>query len=98
MTPDLSMPTVADAEPEERERYGLPLPPDISHLVTEDDTPVDSLLSEKQQRLLVTCLYSSWAPGLPFLAAANVGLFYGLKLPAIVPDALLSLGVEVSQD
>jgi hypothetical protein len=30
--------------------------PDISNLVIEDDTPVDSLISEKQQRLLVTSL------------------------------------------
>lgn len=92
------IPTIADATPEEREQYGLPLPPDIDHLITEDDTPVDNLLSEKQQRLLVGCLYSSWSPGIPFFAAANVGLFYGLKLPAIVPDVMLSLGVEVAED
>lgn len=50
---------------------------DISHIVTEDDTPVDNL-SEKQQRLLTEALYSSWlAPNgsKRFLAAANVGLF-----------------------
>ena len=27
--------------------------PDVRYLVTEDDTPVDNLFSEKQQRLLV---------------------------------------------
>jgi len=48
---------------------------DISHLVIEDDTPVDNLQSEKQQRLLVEPLYSSKALPSPFLAAANVGLF-----------------------
>ena len=50
--------------------------PDIQHLVTEDDTPVDNMPSEKQQRLLTEPLYSSWAgpgAGRPFLAAANVG-------------------------
>ena len=31
----------------------------INELVTEDDTPVDNLLSEKQQRLLTEPLYSS---------------------------------------
>ncbi|PIG94008.1 Uma2 family endonuclease [Gloeocapsopsis sp. IPPAS B-1203] len=72
--------------------------PDISHLVTEDDTPVDNLLAEKQQRLLTSCLYSSWKPGVPFLATANVGLFYTVNQPAIVPDVLLSLDVEVPQD
>lgn len=72
--------------------------PDISHLVTEDDTPVDNFQSEKQQRLLVEPLYSSWVPEVPFIAAANVGLFYGLKKDPIVPDALLSLDVEIPDD
>lgn len=66
---------------------------DISHLVIEDDTPVDNFQSEKQQRLLVEPLYSSKALPMPFLAAANVGLFYKLKGEPIVPDVLLSLGV-----
>ncbi|MCY6488699.1 hypothetical protein [Leptolyngbya sp. GGD] len=56
---------------------------DISHLalpsaheyVSEDDTPVDNLQSEKQQRLLVEPLYSAKPIPSPFLAAANVGLF-----------------------
>ena len=33
--------------------------PDISNLVIEDDTPVDNLISEKQQRLLTEPLYSA---------------------------------------
>ena len=39
------------------------LHPDVEHLVTEDDTPVDNVFSEKQQRLLTEPLYSSpgWA-------------------------------------
>lgn len=72
--------------------------PDISHLVTEDDTPVDNLISEKQQRFLTTCLYSSLSQDVPFLATANVGLFYGLKQPPLVPDVLLSLEVSVPED
>ena len=32
---------------------------DISHIVIEDDTPMDNFQSEKQQRLLVEPLYSS---------------------------------------
>ncbi len=71
---------------------------DISHLVTEDETPVDNFQSEKQQRLLVEPLYSSWSPGVPFIAAANVGLFYALKQEPIVPDAMLSLGLEMPTD
>jgi hypothetical protein len=71
---------------------------DISHLVIEDDTPVDNFQSEKQQRLLVEPLYSSWSPGFSFVAAANVGLFYGIKLDPIVPDAFLSLNVGMPSD
>ena len=75
--------------------------PDITHLMTEDDTPVDNLPSEKQQRLLTEPLYSSWegpGAGRPFLAAANVGVFYLARNPAIVPDMFLSLDVEVAPD
>lgn len=75
--------------------------PDIDALITEDDTPVDNLPSEKQQRLLTEPLYSSWAgPGdnRPFLAAANVGVFSQTRTPAIVPDMFLSLDVTVAQD
>ena len=71
---------------------------DISHIVTEDDTPVDNFQSEKQQRLLVEPLYSSWSLDMPFIAAANVGLFYALKQDPIVPDAMLSLGLEMPTD
>jgi Uma2 family endonuclease len=71
---------------------------DISHLVIEDDTPVDNFQSEKQQRLLVEPLYSSWSPGTSFVAAANVALFYGLKLDPIVPDTFLSLNVTMPID
>ena len=71
---------------------------DISHLVIEDDTPVDNFQSEEQQRLLVEPLYSSKVLPVPFLAAANVGLFYKLKGDPIVPDMLLSLGVQRPDD
>lgn len=53
--------------------------PDISSLVIEDDTPVDNFQSEKQQRLLTEPLYSSRVLSVPFIAAANVGLFYAIK-------------------
>jgi Uma2 family endonuclease len=75
--------------------------PDVQCLVTEDDTPVDNLPSEKQQRLLTEPLYSSWVgPGAdrPFLAAANVGIFYLARNPAIVPDMFLSLDVQVAEE
>jgi Uma2 family endonuclease len=71
---------------------------DISHLVIEDDTPVDNFQSAQQQRLLVEPLYSSRALPMPFVADANVGLFYKLKGDPIVPDVLLSLGVQRPDD
>ena len=73
----------------------------IDHIVTEDDTPVDNILSEKQQRLLTEPLYSSWpGPGTggPFLAVANVGVFYSVAEPPVVPDMFLSLGVTAHPD
>jgi len=72
--------------------------PCLDNIVTEDDTPVDNMFSEKQQRLLTEPLYSSWNAGRPFIATANVGLFYTVRQPPLVPDALLSLDVEVSGD
>jgi Uma2 family endonuclease len=74
------------------------LHPDVSQLVTEDDTPVDNIFSEKQQRLLTEPLYSSWSGpqgNRRFVALANVGLFYAVRQPPYVPDMLLSLDVEL---
>ncbi len=73
---------------------------EMENLVTEDDTPVDNILSEKQQRLLTEPLYSAWAgPEMRapehrgFLALANVGLFYALRQPPLVPDVMLALDI-----
>lgn len=89
-----------------RETTAAPaIPPEFlpcyDKLVTEDDTPVDGIYSEKLMRLLTEPLYASWpGPGdnRTFLALANVGLFYGDKVPAVVPDMFLSLDVQVPQD
>jgi len=80
----------------------------VENLVTEDETPVDNLFSEKQQRLLTEPLYSSWAgpPAEPeagaerrtFLVAANVGLFPSVHQPPLVPDVFLSLDVQAPPD
>ncbi|OIP73946.1 MAG: hypothetical protein AUK48_09745 [Oscillatoriales cyanobacterium CG2_30_44_21] len=74
--------------------------PDISDLVTEDDTPVDNFFSAELQRLLVESLYSSWAQTQQrkFIADANVGIFSAIKRPPIVPDMFLSLDVEVERN
>ena len=78
--------------------------PDISHLITEDDAPVDNIFSAKQQRLLVEPLYSSWHPlddqGRPslFLADANIGVYRSVNTSPVVPDVFLSLDVQVAED
>ncbi len=83
------------------EELGIPLEfmPRYHDIITEDDTPVDNLFSEKQMRLLTETLYASWKPEHPryegrFFALANVGLFYGDHEPPLVPDVMLSLGVD----
>ncbi len=75
--------------------------PDVSHLVTENDEPVDNWFQERQQRLLPNSLYASWAntgQSEPFLAAADVGLFHKISEQAVVPDVMVSLGVQVPED
>jgi len=72
--------------------------PDISELEIEDGKPVDNFQSEKQQRLLVEPLYSSSVLPRPFIAAANVGLFNSPKQDPVVPDAFVSLKVQMPTD
>jgi len=74
---------------------------EMAQLVTEDDKPVDNIFSEKQQRLLTEPLYAAPSfPGgeRPFVAMANVGLFYGMRIPPVVPDMLLSLDVQLPEE
>ncbi|MEM6788570.1 MAG: Uma2 family endonuclease [Myxococcota bacterium] len=87
----------------------LPPLPDTSHLITENDDPVDNIPSEKNQRLLVGSLYASWEGAPPieidgevltegrrsFLATANVGLFDRPINDPLVPDVLVSNDVAL---
>ena len=66
----------------------------MAHLETEDDTPVDNRYSERQQHLLPNILFASWPEGKPFEALSNVGLFTSIIEKAVVPDFMLSLGVQ----
>ena len=60
---------------------------------------MDNVFSAHQQRLLVEPLYVSvaaWNPkSRPFVANANVGIFLAARNPAIVPDAFLSLDIDM---
>ena len=71
--------------------------PDPNQLITEDDRPVDNFASAKQQRLLVSSLYSGLSSS-GFLAESNVGIYHTSKQPAIVPDVFVSFDVEVPTD
>ena len=83
---------VADAITDQPEG---PIAPDLSHLITEDETPVDNRYSERQFKLLTLPLFDSWEQGKPFEALTDVGLFYTPDNEnVIVPDFLLTLGVE----
>jgi len=75
--------------------------PDVTNIITEDDTPVDNPFSEKQMRLLVEALYACWpgpADGRPFRVVANVGLMSTPKTPMLVPAVMLGLGVTTPED
>jgi len=81
------------------EEYGIPreLLPNYDEIISDDGAPVDSIFQERQMRLLVDPLYTSWHNALyadRFIAAANVGLFYRLHHPPIVPDVLVPVGIE----
>jgi len=72
--------------------------PSVDHLITVDDTPVDSIYAERQEHLLVDPLYECWiGPGTErtFVALANVGMFFADDRPPLVPDVLLSLDVRL---
>lgn len=74
--------------------------PQIDHLITEDDAPLDIFVS-KQHHLLVEPLYTSWAGAngeRKFIACANVGIFSVARNPALVPNVFVSLDVELPQD
>jgi hypothetical protein len=90
------------------EEIQLELDAYYEQVVTENDQPVDNLFSAKQQTLLKRPLYASWTPPAgtrqapgekrPFLADADVGLFYAMGAPPIAPDFFLSLDAQPRAD
>lgn len=74
---------------------------EMAKLVTEDDAPLVNIFCERQMRLLTEPLYATPSfPGgdHPFVAMANVGLFYAMRRPPLVPDVLLSLDVRFPEE
>ena len=75
--------------------------PDYEKLIVQDDTPVDSIYAEKLMRFLVAPLRGGWPKLYPdrcMLPLANVGLFYAKNQLPVVPDVMVSLDVEASND
>lgn len=72
--------------------------PDVSHLITEDDTPMDNPFQERQQALLKDCLTTSYTRQGPYVCMTNVGLYPTPHVEALVPDLLLSLDVTYPED
>ncbi|MCU0446227.1 MAG: Uma2 family endonuclease [Microscillaceae bacterium] len=68
--------------------------PDYEQFITEDDTPVDNIFSEMQQRLLIDPLHVNQWTERDFWASSNVGIYYAIDKPCVVPDMFLSFNVK----
>lgn len=71
--------------------------PTAEELPDSDDTPVDNELQLLIPTLLRAILALLWADRTDWFFGVNMGVYYDLKKPAIVPDSFLSLGVERRQ-
>lgn len=67
--------------------------PTEEDLPDSDDTPVDNGLQTLIPTLLRAILALYWKERSDWFFGVNLGLYYNPKLPAIVPDGFLSLGV-----
>lgn len=68
--------------------------PSSEELLDSDDTPVDNELQILIPSLLLTTLATIWKTRDDWFFGINMGLYYSVNEPAIVPDGFLSLGVE----
>ncbi len=68
--------------------------PSSAELPDSDDTPVDNELQILIPNLLLAILAAIWQSRDDWFFGINMGIYYTVNQPAIVPDAFLSLGVE----
>ncbi|MDZ8186018.1 MAG: Uma2 family endonuclease [Nostoc sp. ChiSLP02] len=68
--------------------------PSSKELPDSDDTPVDNQLQKSIPDLLRSVLAITWADSMDWFFGIRMGIYYDPNLPAIVPDAFLSLGVK----
>jgi len=75
--------------------YNLPRHlPSAEELPDSDETPVDNELQDLIPGLLKAILLILWADRMDWFFGIDMGIYYHPDKPAIVPDGLLSLGVE----
>jgi Uma2 family endonuclease len=67
--------------------------PYAEDLPDSDDTPVDNELQDLIPSLLKAMLALIWPDRMDWFFGIDMGIYYDPKLPAIVPDGFLSLGV-----
>jgi len=67
--------------------------PTEEDLPDSDDTPVDNELQTLIPTLLRAILALHWENRSDWFFGVNMGVYYNPKLPAVVPDGFLSLGV-----
>ncbi|MDW8350345.1 MAG: Uma2 family endonuclease [Anaerolineae bacterium] len=100
-TPTPAVATAGDGLPQISREYLEEYERFVQTIVTEDGAPLDNIFSAKQARLLVESLYASWQHpelGRRFIADGNVGVFYALRRPPVVPNMFLSLDVTLPAD
>lgn len=68
--------------------------PTSAELPDSDDTPVDNELQNLIPNLLAAVLAYLWAEREDWFFGVDMGIYYALGEPPIVPDGFLSLGVE----
>ena len=68
--------------------------PTADDLPESDETPVDSEIQETLPNLLKFILAAIFADRSDWFFGIDMGIYYNPDVPAIVPDAFLSLGVE----
>ncbi|MBN3899135.1 MAG: Uma2 family endonuclease [Nostoc sp. NOS(2021)] len=68
--------------------------PSSAELPDSDDTPVDNELQILIPNLLLAILAAIWQARDDWFFGINMGIYYTVNKPAIVPDGFLSLGVE----
>lgn len=72
--------------------------PSADELLDSDETHVDNEIQELIPALLKSILLMIWESRQDWLFAIDMGIYSSPELPPIVPDALLSLGVERCYD